>query len=474
MSSSDGQGKRVLILGAARQGKALTRYLLAQGAQVVLNDAQAREKLDLSDLNDLSPTIEDASTIDAKLTWEAAPALTVVCGGHPLALLEGCDVLFVSGGVPLDLPIVQAARARGIPLSNDAQLFFEVCPAPIIGITGSAGKTTTTTLVGEMLKAAGRKTWVGGNIGNPLIADVAHIQPSDAVVMELSSFQLELMTRSPHIACITNITPNHLDRHGTMEAYIAAKQRILDFQSPADWCVLSADNAVTAALPRRAHTAWFSLRPLASGQQGAWMDDVGMLWVRIGEVHAPICHRSALQLIGEHNVANVLAAAAVSMLAGAPLEVVRRVATTFRGVAHRLQLVAERNGVRWYDDSIATAPERLLAALRCFEGQSVILLCGGRDKHLPWEEAAQRMRAQCKAVVCFGEMAPMVAAHLARAPGKAQWVVVPGLREAVQVANALAQPGDVVLLSPGGTSFDAFKDFAERGDRFQQWVNELP
>lgn len=292
--------------------------------------------------------------------------------------------------------------------------------------------------------------------------------------MELSSFQLELMTRSPHIACVTNITPNHLDRHGTMEAYIAAKQRILDFQSAEDWCVLSADNAVTAALPARARKVWFSLRPLAKHCQGAWMDERGGLWVRIGDTHELICHRSALKLMGEHNVANVLAAAAISILAGAPIDAVRQVAATFRGVAHRLELIAERNGVRWYDDSIATTPERLIAALRCFEGQSVILLCGGRDKHLPWEEAAQRMRAQCKAVVCFGEMAPMVAEHLARVPGKAQWIVVPALREAVLVADALAQPGDVVLLSPGGTSFDAFKDFAERGERFRQWVNELP
>jgi len=240
--------KRVVILGIARQGTALARYLVAHGARVTLSDAKPREQLDLQPVADLP--------------------VNFVLGGHPLTLLDACDVLCLSGGVPSDLPIVQAARQRGIPLSNDAQIFFEACPAPIIGITGSAGKTTTTTLVGEILKASvahgdpaaesgdrplldstppiRNSVWVGGNIGNPLIGDVERIWPQDYVVMELSSFQLELMTRSPHIACITNITPNHLDRHGTMEAYIAAKKRILDFQSPDDWQVLSADDAVTS------------------------------------------------------------------------------------------------------------------------------------------------------------------------------------------------------------------------------------
>lgn len=222
------QDKRVVILGAARQGTALARYLVAQNARVTLSDMNAH--IDLSGHADLKDHV------------------TFALGGHPLTLLDECDVLCLSGGVPIDLPIVLEAKRRGVPLSNDAQVFFEVCPAPIIGITGSAGKTTTTTLVGEIMKQSGSRgqgsetdaltsdhrtlpaVWVGGNIGNPLISDVQNIQPHDFVVMELSSFQLELMTRSPHIACITNITPNHLDRHSTMEAYIAAKRHILDFK----------------------------------------------------------------------------------------------------------------------------------------------------------------------------------------------------------------------------------------------------
>ena len=498
--------KRVVILGAARQGTALARYLVAQGARVTLSDMNA--------------------AADVGLLEEVRHLITFAFGGHPLSLLDDCDLLCLSGGVPIDLPIVLEARRRNIPLSNDAQIFFEVCPAPIIGITGSAGKTTTTTLIGEMLRtdrkvdsrqssdrtsgqqpAASSQVWVGGNIGNPLISDVGQIRPDDAVVMELSSFQLELMTRSPHIACITNITPNHLDRHGTMDAYIAAKKHLIDFQTAQDWQVLCADDPVTRTLNTDARTAWFSLREEPQGD-GAWMDEGGMLWLRVGgdggrsgadaatvdgippvsRLSSPvssirICHRRELQLMGAHNVLNVLAASLVSTIAGASIEAVREVATTFRGVAHRLQLVSELNGARWYDDSIATAPERLVAALRCFD-QRVILLCGGRDKHLPWAEAAQLMLERCKAILLFGEMGPMVAEELRKEKGKSQkaetkaaqdalpsaFLLFPSMSEAIDEAKRLAGPGDVVLLSPGGTSYDAFKDFAERGRAFRERV----
>ncbi len=445
----------MVILGAARQGTALARYLIAHGAEVTLSD--------------LNPDIDRAPLADLPVRW--------VLGEHPLTLLDNCDLLCLSGGVPTDLPVVQAARERGIPLSNDAHIFCEACPAPIIGITGSAGKTTTTTLTGEMLRAdASAAVWVGGNIGNPLISDLDRIQPEDRVVMELSSFQLELMTCSPHIACITNITPNHLDRHGTMEAYIAAKRRILDFQSPDGWRVLCADNSITAALPVTDRTAWFSLRE-APAHNGAWLTADGTLRLQLTspaprEIDAAICHRRELRLMGDHNVLNVLAAACLAGLAGASPEAIRQAAITFSGVPHRLQLIAERRGARWYNDSIATAPERLIAALRCFD-QPVILLCGGRDKHLPWGEAVHLMRQRCKAVICFGELGPMVAGLLGSTTSPTVRLCST-LQQAVQEADQLAAPGDVVLLSPGGTSYDAFRDFAERGARFTEWVHELP
>lgn len=455
-------GKRVVILGAARQGIALTRYLLGQGAQVVLSDAKSADTLDLAAL-------------------PAVPALSLTLGGHPLTLLEGCDLLCLSGGVPIDLPIVVEARRAGVPLSNDAELFFERCPAPIIGITGSAGKTTTTTLLGEMLRAhesgsdgTARPVWVGGNIGNPLIEHVDAIGRRDHVVMELSSFQLDLMTRSPHFACITNITPNHLDRHGTMAAYAAAKKRILDFQTSEDLQVLCADDPVSAGLNTVAQTAWFSLRAEPQGD-GAWLDGDGFLRLRIRKsgIADTICHRRELLLMGDHNILNVLAAAALAASAGAGLTAIRGVARSFKGVAHRLQLVREWNGVRYYDDSIATAPERVLADLRCFTAP-VVLLCGGRDKKLPWDEAAAEMARRCDHIALFGEMAGMLQGKLLAAgidPNRLSAHV--SLPEAVRRAVEVARPGSIVLLSPGGTSYDAYKDFAERGDQYIELINEL-
>lgn len=454
-------GRRVVILGAARQGKALARWMAQQGALVTLSDAAPAERVDLRDIADL-------------------PGLTTVLGGHPSALLDACDVLCLSGGVPIDLPIVVEARRRGVPLSNDAQIFFEHCPAPLIGITGSAGKTTTTTLIGLMLRrhvertAATRRVWVGGNIGNPLIGDVDSIAAHDFVVMELSSFQLELMTRSPQIACVTNVTPNHLDRHGTMEAYIAAKQRILDFQAPADVRVQSADDPVASRMPGAGRAVYFSVLHEPAGE-GAWLDVNGSLRVRAGGCAGVICRRDELQLMGLHNVANVLAAAAMCAVAGASIDAIRDVAVEFRGVEHRLQRVGEIAGARYYDDSIATAPERLVAGLHAFE-QPVVLLCGGRDKYLPWDDAAAVMLRRCRHVVLFGEMGPMVATALAKAASDgaaaATWSVVPRLADAVHRARQIARAGDVVLLSPGGTSFDEFRDFAARGAAFAELVRK--
>ncbi len=461
-------GKKVVILGAARQGKALARYLATHGACVTLNDAQPAQNIDLSSLADV-------------------PGIATLFGAHPVELLDGCDLLCLSGGVPIDLPIVIEATRRGIPVSNDAQIFAAQCPAPLIGITGSAGKTTTATLTYEMLRAsapAGRRVWLGGNIGNPLIADLDAIKPADQVVMELSSFQLEQMTLSPQFACITNITPNHLDRHGTMEAYIAAKRHIVEYQTAEDVQVLNADDPITRTMNTRAHTVWFSLHSEPHGA-GAWLDSEGVLRLRAGAIDGAICHRRDLLLMGAHNILNVLAAAALSASAGGRLEAIQQTAVTFKGVAHRLQLVGEVNGARYYDDSIATAPERMIAALRCFD-QRVILLCGGRDKHLPWDDAVAVMRERCKKVILFGEMGPMVARHLGALPTATAGAASPGapgngrddlpvalcasLDEAVAVARATAGAGDIVLLSPGGTSFDAYKDFAERGDRFRTLI----
>lgn len=450
----------MVILGLARQGMALARFLVECGAQVTVSDVQ--------DESALANRLEELSDL---------PIRTAL-GGHPKRLLEGTDLLCISGGVPLDIPIVVEARKRGIPLSNDAQLFVERCPAPVIGITGSAGKTTTTALVGEMCRAAGFPTWVGGNIGNPLIVDLDRIEPGDCVVMELSSFQLELMTTSPHVAAVLNLTPNHLDRHKTMESYIAAKRNIIAHQGPEDYAVLGFDdaNARALALDTEARLAFFSGG--AEVDQGAYKTN-GELALRLDGVDEVICQRDEVQLRGHHNLLNVLAACTISGLVGVPLDAMREAIRAFTGVEHRLELVREVGGVAYYDDSIATAPERVVAALRSFE-EPIVLLAGGRDKDLPWEEFADEAVARVRHLITFGEAGEMIAqkveARLSQGNdgGLEDITRTSTLESAVEAAARVARAGDVVLLSPGGTSFDAFQDFAERGDRFEELVKELP
>jgi len=438
------------------------------GAEVTVSDLQGKKAL------------------ADRLAELAGLPIRYVLGDHPLSLLKRADLVCLSGGVPLDAPIVVEARRRGIPLSNDAQLFLERCPAPVIGITGSAGKTTTTALVGEMCRAAGLHTWVGGNIGNPLIADLDQIRPDGWVVMELSSFQLEVMTLSPHVAAVLNVTPNHLDRHKTMEEYLAAKRNIVAHQRPEDFALLGYDdaNARALALETAAHLLWFSGR--AEVDEGAFKTN-GELKLRLGAAPGSaqrgtdrvICHTSEVRLRGRHNLLNVLAACALAAVAGVPVEAMRQVATTFTGVEHRLEWVRELNGVQWYDDSIATAPERSLAALRSFD-EPIVLLAGGRDKQLPWDEFAAETARRVRHLVTFGEAGPMIAqvveSSILHPPSS---ILLEGitqvgtLEEAVEAAARLARPGDVVLLSPGGTSFDAFRDFAARGERFKELVRGL-
>ncbi|MGD2164441.1 MAG: UDP-N-acetylmuramoyl-L-alanine--D-glutamate ligase [Anaerolineae bacterium] len=451
----------MVILGLARQGVALARYLTEAGAEVTVSDLQ--------DENALADRLEQIADL----------SVDYALGGHPIRLLDDADLVCVSGGVPLDIPFVEEALRRNIPLSNDVQIFLDRCPATVIGITGSAGKTTTTALVGEMCRAAGLRTWVGGNIGNPLIGDVGAMEPEDLVVMELSSFQLALMTTSPHVAAVLNITPNHLDRHKTMEAYIAAKQNIVAHQTGDDMALLGYDDANARAMALETPAQLFFFSGGAEVDAGAFKTN-GELTLRMNGVDREICKASEVQLLGRHNVLNILAASSLASMVGVPLQAIRDVATSFSGVDHRLELVQEWTGVRWYDDSIATAPERSLAAIRSFE-DPIILLAGGRDKDLPWDAFAEETLRRVRHLITFGEAGPMIADEVEAAAGRNGSVParnhratrrlegitrVESLDEAVDVAARLAEPGDVVLLSPGGTSFDAFRDFAERGERF--------
>jgi UDP-N-acetylmuramoylalanine--D-glutamate ligase len=447
-----------VVLGLARQGIAVTRWLVEQGARVTVSDTKPEAQL-----QDPLAALRD-------------PDVQLVLGGHPLTLLDDCDVLCLSGGVPIDLPIVLEAQQRGIPLTNDGQLFVERCPAPIIGITGSAGKTTTTTLTGEIFKAAHHTTWVGGNIGNPLIGDLKDILPTDRVVMELSSFQLDVMTTSPHVAAILNITPNHLDRHPSMEAYVEAKRHILDYQTFDDIAVLGYDNPIARALSGRAngYVRFFSREKIVG--RGAFLKADRIIVVQNAEEE--VCRVGDLQLRGDHNVLNVLAACALTSALNVDVEPMARAIREFQGVAHRLQLIREVNGVKYYDDSIATAPERLMAALNAYT-EPVVLLAGGRDKYLPWDEAARLIVERVRELIVFGEMADLVRsaveAQLSQSGERVLEKIhhMKTLAEAVTAAAQVARSGEVVLLSPGGTSFDAFKDFEERGNKFQELVRAL-
>jgi UDP-N-acetylmuramoylalanine--D-glutamate ligase len=476
---TDWTGKRILILGAARQGQALARWLARHGARVTLND--------LRPLDDMRAT--QAALSDVDVEW--------VLGSHPLELLARVDLLCPSGGIPLTLPIVAEAIQRGIPLSNDTQIFLEAAPCKTIGITGSAGKTTTTTLVGEMAKLAFNKdesgkmkdedpsihlssfifhpsAFIGGNIGDPLINYVDEMKSDDLAILEISSFQLDQMNISTDVAAILNVTPNHLDRHGTMESYTAAKARLLDFQSADGIAILGRDDAGSWGLRDRVRgkLLTFSLSPLEEGLDGSYLDD-GLLALRDGFAYVPLLRRDHIQLRGDHNVSNVLAAFAIGHAAGLPLDAMLTAAEELRGVPHRLEFVREFNGARWYNDSIATAPERTMAAIRSFD-EPIVLLLGGRDKNLPWNDLADLIHQRVEHVVIFGEAADIIEAALGPTSGKTRTQVrCEGLREAVTKAAQVAESGAVVLLSPGGTSFDEFTDFAERGERFKTWVQEL-
>jgi UDP-N-acetylmuramoylalanine--D-glutamate ligase len=450
-------GGRIVILGLARQGEALARWLAGQGADVVISDLRPADALGghYDHLQDLG--------------------IAFVLGEHPLGLLEGTDLLCLSGGVPLSAPIVEEAVKRGIPLTNDAQLFLERCPCRVAGITGSAGKTTTTALTGAICEAAGLKTWVGGNIGHVLIDDLNAISPDDVVIMELSSFQLELMTVSPHVGAVLNITPNHLDRHGTMAAYTAAKANIIAHQDSGDIAVLGVDDEGAASLeplaPGRVHA--FSMRGRVTN--GAYLDGGQLILARDNRTEI-IVRREAIRLRGDHNVLNVLAACAIAGALGVGLPAMRTSIESFEGIPHRLEHVTAAGGVTWVNDSIATSPERVIAALNSYD-EPVVLLLGGRDKKLPWDELARRIvsgvaEGQIRRVIAFGEIRPLVADALNRAGGIGdRFEQSEDLPAAVNAAESAARPGDVVLLSPGGTSFDAYKDFEARGEHFRALVD---
>ncbi len=483
-------GKRVIVIGAARQGIALAGYLVNRGAQVVIND-----RLPIDQLKSAQEALAEV-----QIEW--------ICGGHPLSLLDGADLVCISGGVPIDLPFVSEARMRGIEISNDSQIFLEVCPCRVIGITGSAGKTTTTILVGLIAESAineliaqsessgvsdtldpkasgvlqaGSKVWVGGNIGSPLLSIVNEMKPNDLAVMELSSFQLEVMQRSPNIAAILNITPNHLNRHKTMQAYTSAKARILQFQGDQDIAILNQDDPITWGLRQVTigRLVTFSSQKSAVDHDNVYFEPRSnsiMISSQGSDVGKEIrvLGRDEIPMRGEHNLQNVIAACAIAWAVDLPVSAMVSGVKRFPGIPHRLEFVRSWGGGDWYNDSIATAPERAIAAVKSFT-EPLILLAGGQDKDLPWDGFASLVCRRVKHLILFGEAAGIISDAVARYQKGSEITVTycSGLREAVLAAADKISEGDVVLLSPGGTSFDEFHDFEDRGEAFKKWVREL-
>ena len=456
----DWKGKRVVIMGAARQGTALAQYLDAQGAKVLLSDAR-----DAAYFAEIQERLKDT-----KIEWRF--------GEQTLDLLKRAKLLSISGGVSPEHPLVQAALKKSIPLTNDSQIFLEVAPCPVVGITGSAGKTTTTMLVGRMLSALkhreGAKAWTGGNIGNPLIALVDKMTFADIAVMELSSFQLEIMDRAPQIAALLNLAPNHLDRHATMADYVAAKARIFDFQREDDIAVLNREDRGARSMAGRVKSLlWtFGRERQEDERPGTYL--VGKdIWLRDAEGESKLMPIAAISLRGEHNLLNVLAACCIAAAAGARREDIVAGVEAFTGAPHRLELVRTIDGVDWYNDSIATSPQRAEASLKSFD-RPVVLLAGGRDKALNWENYAQLAGEKARKVLAFGEAANLVFEVFSKSqPRDSNVDLFAKMEDAIEAAHEIAREGEVVLLAPGGTSFDEFADFEARGQRFRELVEGL-
>lgn len=418
-------GDVALVVGLGRSGLALARFLAARGLQVRVADSRPEEQLQ-------------------ELAVQLPPGTETVLGGYDNSVLEGCGAVYASPGVPWDADLLKGARAAGLTVSSEIDLFFRLCPAPIVGVTGTNGKTTTTALIGSVLAQGERPVMVGGNIGDTVLDRLLELTPEHWVALELSSFQLESCTRpAARIGVVLNITPDHLDRHADMQSYLAAKSRLVRFQTPGDDAILNGQDPRCRQLAAltRATVTWF-------------------------DQHSPV---PPTGLPGAHNRLNAQAAAAVGRAVGLSDEAIEAGCRSFQGVEHRLELVGEWGSVRWHNDSKATNPDAGLIGLRAFEGVPVVLIAGGYGggfELAPWLEA---VRTGTRAVVLIGssagELAERLAGHTVR--------TAETLDEAVEVAAGLARPGDVVLLSPAYKSYDMFANFEERGRRFKDAVRAL-
>ncbi len=440
------QGKTVAVLGLGVSNRPLVRLLLEHGCQVVGCDRVEREKLE-----------------DEVLELERSGAALRLGAGY----LDGlqADVVFRTPGMHPNTPALVKLREAGAFITSEMEVFFELCPCKTLAVTGSDGKTTTTTLISELLKAEGKRVWLGGNIGTPLLSKLPQMEPGDFAVVELSSFQLMDMERSAHIAVVTNLAPNHLDVHKDMDEYIDAKRNIYRFQGSGDVLIVNADNEITAPMAGGGETRHFSRRQKLTS--GVWLED-GVI-VRNGE---PVLDTRDILIPGVHNVENYMAAIAATQ-GLVSNETIRLVAKTFGGVEHRIELVRVKDGVRFYNDSIASSPSRTIAGLRSFP-EKVLLIAGGYDKHIPYDVLGPEICAHVKKLFLTGATAEKIR-QAVESCGESQpeLYLIPDFTQAVQAAARAAEPGDVVLLSPASASFDLFKNFMVRGNFYKKLVMEL-
>ena len=449
-------GKRIAMCGIGVSNTPLIEKFLKMGARVVACDRRSREQIGA-----LADTLE-------------AEGAELRLGSDYLENLE-VDMIFRTPGMQFDLPELKKARANGIAVTSEMEVFFDLCPATIFAITGSDGKTTTTTLVSEMLKAEGKKVFVGGNIGTPLLPEIENITEDDFVVVELSSFQLISMRKGPDVAVVTNVAPNHLDVHKDMDEYVGAKKNILLHQNAFSRTVLNIDNDITKGFSDdvRGQKMYFSMNNPV--KNGAWLSKDGYLNLSYRGISVPLLHKDDIAIVGDHNVENYLAAiSAVWGYVGA--DSIVKVAHDFKGVEHRIEFVREVEGVKYYNDSIASSPTRTIACLKAFKDK-LILLAGGYDKHIPFEPMAPYVVDKVKLLILNGPTADKIEAAVKADPnytvGNPKIVRVKNFEEAVMVAHEMAAPGDTVALSPACASFDAYPNFVARGKHFKELVEKL-
>jgi UDP-N-acetylmuramoylalanine--D-glutamate ligase len=452
----------VMGLGSFGGGVGLARYLAMQGAAVTVTDLQSADTLQASvhALHDLP--------------------IRFVLGEHREADFIDTDVVFVNPAVPLTSPYLDLARTHRVPLDSEINLFVRQCPGRIIGITGSVGKSTTTALLGAILRLHDARTLVGGNIGGSLLPCLPDITSDTPVVLELSSFQLEHLAwqhYSPPLAIVLNLTPNHLDRHGTMAAYQRAKEYILAYQTAADMAILNWDDVTVRRMAScgKGRCLYYSLKETL--EAGVYRQGNDLIMSRDGHLTV-LCRQSDLHLRGDHNFSNAVAAAAAAAVLGVPPATIAQGLQRFQGLPHRLELVATKDGVQYYNDSKATTPVSTIRALQAFE-TPVIVLLGGYDKGTPFEALGEVIRTRTKAALVYGKTAPKLARAIEQAaqaaPGQRapQVVLLSTLDAALQQAVAVAEPGDVVLLSPACASYDQFPHFEARGEHFRKLVQAL-